>query len=358
MENLQLTSEEIEFKKFADTVVADYSIDDNNDLEIIKLTKYFNGDKSIEQDGFYLGKGLLVMGNVGSGKTVMMTAFQRMATNRGKNTFFQKNIGVLCSEYRGDGKNGLTAKEATIHKHKTGNWFFDELGLQVENISDYGNKFNLMEEIIRFRHIEFTNVGTITHFTTNLHEEQLEEFYDERTVSRLREMCNFITLTAPDRRQNAIPKQRLALIKTETAIPTAEEQEKIIIDGIIAHIGRVREAGVWLKNGNPDVVSDIHYNFLAERGILNFTAGRRTEIFDRACQKLVNIPDIQDGLSHRTDWNIFRKAIESKQEIDKDNFFRKKIIRKCKTELFKEFVMDIIKTKKDIYKILNIQKPQ
>lgn len=42
----------------------------------------------------------------------------------------------------------------------------------------------------------------LTYFSTNLNLESLTEKYGERSISRLHEMCDFITLTGKDRRKN------------------------------------------------------------------------------------------------------------------------------------------------------------
>jgi hypothetical protein len=49
---------------------------------------------------------------------------------------------------------------------------------------------NKMAEIILSRYERFTRTRCLTHFTTNLSADEIEERYGSRVRSRLREMCN------------------------------------------------------------------------------------------------------------------------------------------------------------------------
>ena len=73
-------------------------------------------------------------------------------------------------------------------------------------MSFYGNKVNVIEEIILDRYDLFRKHHLITHITTNLDVEDIKEKYGERVLSRMYEMFNFIILggdkNATDRRMN------------------------------------------------------------------------------------------------------------------------------------------------------------
>lgn len=70
---------------------------------------------------------------------------------------------------------------------------FDDLGTEY-NAKFYGNEANVMADIIHERYELFKTEGLITHFTTNLLRSEMKEKYGDRILSRLEEMCNFITL--------------------------------------------------------------------------------------------------------------------------------------------------------------------
>jgi hypothetical protein len=75
---------------------------------------------------------------------------------------------------------------------------FDDLGEEaVKTI--YGNKVNVMKEILQNQYERFGN--TTIHLTTNLNGKDIEEQYGSRVKSRMREMFNWIELKGNDRRK-------------------------------------------------------------------------------------------------------------------------------------------------------------
>ena len=68
---------------------------------------------------------------------------------------------------------------------------FDDLGVESE-IKHYGNKCNIMAEILLSRYDLFISHGMKTHITTNLSASEIEEYYGNRVRSRMREMFNLL----------------------------------------------------------------------------------------------------------------------------------------------------------------------
>ncbi|MFO8000567.1 MAG: hypothetical protein R6U46_04930 [Marinilabilia sp.] len=66
-----------------------------------------------------------------------------------------------------------------------------------------GQAFHVRAEIILSRYERFSRNRCLTHFTTNLSANEIEERYGPRVRSRLREMCNLIAFPAstPDKRK-------------------------------------------------------------------------------------------------------------------------------------------------------------
>jgi hypothetical protein len=83
------------------------------------------------------------------------------------------------------------------------NYCFDDLGLE-RIVKHYGNECNVMQEVILSRYDLFIRAGMITHFTTNLSTQQIENRYGEHVLSRLVEMVNFISFES-----SAIDKRRV-----------------------------------------------------------------------------------------------------------------------------------------------------
>jgi hypothetical protein len=79
---------------------------------------------------------------------------------------------------------------------------FDDLGLET-TMNFYGNPCSVMAEILLSRYDLFHSFGMITHITTNLNSQELEDCYGTRVRSRLREMMNLISFdkNTPDKRK-------------------------------------------------------------------------------------------------------------------------------------------------------------
>lgn len=67
----------------------------------------------------------------------------------------------------------------------------------------YGNQCNVIAEVLLSRYDLFISDRLITHITTNLDANQIEEMYGTRVRSRLREMLNMIAWPddSPDKRK-------------------------------------------------------------------------------------------------------------------------------------------------------------
>jgi hypothetical protein len=65
---------------------------------------------------------------------------------------------------------------------------------------------DVMKEIILSRYDLFESIGMLTHFTTNLTQEELETRYAENVMSRLEAMVNFIEFDkkTPDKRRHKL----------------------------------------------------------------------------------------------------------------------------------------------------------
>lgn len=141
-------------------------------------------DRCTEYD-IDLKKGILLTGPVGCGKTSLMTLlpyfmypFQRYQV---------KNTREIAAEFQKDGfdtvnKYGLRQKPICL----------DDLGVE-QNIKHFGNECNTIGEILLHRYDLFVNEGIVTHATTNLNADELEEIYGIRVRSRLRTMFNLIS---------------------------------------------------------------------------------------------------------------------------------------------------------------------
>jgi DNA replication protein DnaC len=169
--------------------IRDFKLSDK-EMELYKdLALYFTQDERFEvKEGYSLRKGLWLFGDVGCGKTSIMELFSENPLRsypvveciKIADSYKQKDIGVEI-----------------IHKCSSlESVCFNDLGTEIESgeSSYFGNKKNVIGEIV-LNHYELNKDKIFRyHFTTNLGADKVEELYGKRVRSRLREMCNIFSL--------------------------------------------------------------------------------------------------------------------------------------------------------------------
>lgn len=194
-----------------------FKIDDHNEQAIRLLIWWHYSDPAFENESpnFSLNKGILLRGNVGTGKTVLMEIFAFMAgrqfnwpvryqitdcrevarifSNEGPKTIERFGAKSFHSESTPHGSR-LDYSRPT---HKC----FDDLGTEDNASKFYGNQANVMAEVLLDRYRMFTRYGMLTLLTTNLAPSEMKDMYGDRVVSRLREMVNDIVIGGKDRRK-------------------------------------------------------------------------------------------------------------------------------------------------------------
>jgi len=151
--------------------------------------------KSIK-DGSSLSKGVMLTGNCGTGKTLMMQSAQKIYNYFPDKSFMFATCGQVVADYNKPKEKG---GDNAISRYKQGDWCFDDFG--TEEMGSHFGKVEVMREVILRRYEMFINYGNKTHFTSNLTPAMIEERYGERVMSRLKEMCNISIVTGADRRK-------------------------------------------------------------------------------------------------------------------------------------------------------------
>lgn len=153
-------------------------------------------------------KGILLIGNIGSGKTYLMLFFAAALAQLQKSfsvvqtTWITRDCIKDAKEIDYYGRNSFRktptgqcdfTRPATI--------CFDDLGMEETETKIYGNSLSIMTDILIDRHIMFTRHRMKTHATSNLGVDALAEKYSDRSASRFREMFNVVILEGTDRRK-------------------------------------------------------------------------------------------------------------------------------------------------------------
>ncbi|WP_310391908.1 ATPase [Hymenobacter sp.] len=191
--------------------VPGFKLDAHNESVYRRLLAHFAGDAPTQTAlGLDPGKGILLLGPVGCGKTAAMRFFERNARTAYRvvpardvaRRFLTEGFAVL-DRYGAQAfmARSYGAGHGPDHRHPV-TYCFDDLGVE-QNARLYGNECNVLAEILLDRYDRFVTHRMRTHLTSNLNASELETLYGDRLRSRLREMCNVLSFptTAPDRRR-------------------------------------------------------------------------------------------------------------------------------------------------------------
>lgn len=168
------------------------------------------------------GKGLLLMGHKGSGKTLLMRSLGACFT--GTPLYFTiHNTRKITSAYNTDGDAGLRPYLAQVHM------LFDDLGDERMG-QHYGDKVEVMSLVIQERYELFVDHGIMSHFTTNLTGDEIRERYGDRVHSRLLHMVNSFRVgeeeNATDWRAIAKAPERHERAEITERVPASPEVAK------------------------------------------------------------------------------------------------------------------------------------
>ncbi len=183
----------------AERMAGSFVIDKENEQAMGQLAAWLAREPPPDMDA---NKGLLLVGNVGTGKTLLMRALRAAMSEVWGVQFGIKPCSELVREY---GDLGYEGVEKWIDgKHVC----FDDLGTENREAIHYGKRTNLMAEVIESRYTRLTSNGRCwTHFTTNLGAKDIKDLYGERVYSRILHICNVIKIgvseAAIDRRKSA-----------------------------------------------------------------------------------------------------------------------------------------------------------
>lgn len=190
-----------------------YKVDQYSGSIIEQISKYYTEDEgSLNYYAFRFSKGLLIMGKVGCGKTLIIKALAMLL--RSFIWKFDPNHRVIhldtnyfpayliTENFIKSGYDWLSRSitEGLVHERTPKvygeNLFIDDIG--SENIvSSFGNTTNVIGELILRRY----DTEKTIYATTNLDPQSLKVFYGERVYSRMTEMLNFIVMEGEDRRR-------------------------------------------------------------------------------------------------------------------------------------------------------------
>ncbi len=141
-------------------------------------------------------KGMLIIGDIGVGKTLMMRVMQSLFKDTERSFKWTSSM-----EFKYMMEDGMTASEILelYGKNYKGDILIDDIGVGQVNTNTYGNLTNIIAEILWERSELYVSTGIKTHLTSNLKtsvkdsdEKTLKKMYGDRVLDRLVEMNNLI----------------------------------------------------------------------------------------------------------------------------------------------------------------------
>ena len=126
-----------------------------------------------------------IIGPIGAGKTSIMKIFRVLFA--GTNPFIIKSCREITFEFSKNGyeviqKYSSYSFDTRKVPFKPITYCFDDLGVE-SNLNYFGDKSNIMAEILLSRYDQFIDKQMLTHITTNLSAHEIEKMYGNRVRS-------------------------------------------------------------------------------------------------------------------------------------------------------------------------------
>lgn len=173
-----------------------FVIDRYNETLFVNLAYYFGRDEKFNGD---LNKGILLQGNFGVGKSFPFICAAGLFSPVAFEQDMMKSSNQLINLFQQDGAEAMV-------KYQSGVFVLDEI-CENHDANYFGNKVNVIQQLVELRYDLFVRTGTVTHGTTNFigtdrvtSGEQIEQHFGGRVRSRMREMFNCYLISGTDRR--------------------------------------------------------------------------------------------------------------------------------------------------------------
>lgn len=172
------------------------------------------------------GYGLLLMGDVGTGKTFFFEKLfeaEKIINSKEKDMIvYMQTIDITRNIIRMNDTIGESFEDIKdeIEGLSKANVAFDDIGVEV-GANDWGQKFELVPWLVEKR----VRAQGRTHFTTNLSADQLLERYGARIVDRMHELATVIEFKGKSHRKT-LPNET-ALSKHKEKLARIKEMEEI-----------------------------------------------------------------------------------------------------------------------------------
>lgn len=140
-------------------------------------------------------KGLFLVGDVGTGKTVALKII-----NNARGYDFLKSHKITEDSKSHEHSSQFIKELLRRYSGDTNkNIIIDDLGDEL-TMNNYGIKSEFMSEVIRYRHETFLSRGDLTLISSNMSQAKFIDRYGERIYSRIKQMCEVVVCNGDDLR--------------------------------------------------------------------------------------------------------------------------------------------------------------
>lgn len=143
-----------------------------------------------EKSEYPLNKGLVFIGNNGTGKSLLMEAFVDIFNNNEASKKVRKMDAIGLA-------NDVCEDQSILHDLKFRPLYVDDIGKEPFESKSYGTPVFPFRDLIAMRY----GKGGINFFTSNHQLKTLSEKYGNFIGDRLNEMCKFIPMIGESRRK-------------------------------------------------------------------------------------------------------------------------------------------------------------
>ena len=174
------------------------------------LTYYFNGcleaEKVFPNENYKIHKNLLLIGEPGTGKTMLMQIFaDYLRLTENVNQFKNISSTQLMNYYKIHNHMDKFTFNELAHPNDFGgdpfNVCLNDLGLQTEKQKSYGTMLTqITDEFLFARYEIYQQTGKRYHITSNLTVEELKDRFEDRLIDRFKSF-NVIELRGRSRRK-------------------------------------------------------------------------------------------------------------------------------------------------------------
>lgn len=170
-----------------------FEVDDSNRQTLADLCAYFSRNPG----NLDRTKGIILMGSVGTGKTLLMEICRTFCG------FLRNDTHGFRIDSCKDIYNEVSFRHdvASLEKYMKQNRCFDDLGHEPTNFKLFGNDVSVFEIILSARYDREQKTEMITHATTNLNLDEIGERYGGRIKDRIVERFNIVVLDGESRRK-------------------------------------------------------------------------------------------------------------------------------------------------------------